>query len=242
MWGCHRGSVLPASNGGIRWEARRQNQRAELVEAPSAETRRSDEHGGGRYMAAILYGIIRAPGNVERSKAEVLRRRADSESYSLLSMSRPFEQQVRELSDGSFQDSKCPGIPLLLPSAARHDQGAVCHGRSTPKSLQRPCQALRVQGARSRARRLCAEMMKMRSALLTPSRSSRRKLARGRSVRAGPGTLGTFPRKWLQPRPRLPACGQRVSQRPSHVRRPCRRSVRLLCLAPRVVQHAAPSC
>ena len=89
-------------------------------------------------MAAILHGIIRAPGNVERSKAEVLRRRADSESYSLLSMSRPFEQQVRQLSDGSFQDSKCPGIPpLLLPSAACHDQAAVCYGRSTPKSLQR---------------------------------------------------------------------------------------------------------
>lgn len=64
-----------------------------------------------RYFAAILAEIITSKGNVETRKAEVLKRRADSACYSLLSMSRPFEQQVRQLSDGSFQDAKCPGAP-----------------------------------------------------------------------------------------------------------------------------------
>jgi hypothetical protein len=79
-----------------------------------------------RYFAAILGEIITSKGNVERSKAEVLKARGDSASYSLLSMSRPFQQQVRQLSDGSFRDAKCPGA-LPLP----HRQPAI--------SWQRPC-------------------------------------------------------------------------------------------------------
>lgn len=52
----------------------------------------------------------------------MLQARADSASYSLLSMSRPFQQQVRQLSDGSFQDTKCPGS-LPLPPAC-HEPAA----------------------------------------------------------------------------------------------------------------------
>ncbi len=87
-----------------------------------------------RYFAAILGEIITSRGNVERSKAEVLQARADSASYSLLSMSRPFQQQVRQLSDGSFQDAKCPGAfprrqpfaAASLPSAASVPAPSLC--------------------------------------------------------------------------------------------------------------------
>lgn len=93
-----------------------------------------------RYFAAILGEIITSKGNVERSKAEVLKARADSASYSLLSMSRPFQQQVRQLSDGSFQDAKCPGA-LPLPPA--------CHqpAASLPPPSVRQHEALRCGGA-----------------------------------------------------------------------------------------------